>query len=195
MRVIRGRTPVKWKRVGSSKILASSCGIEIGVQSFQHPRTGVVVENSFFAKPEGITVCALTSGGNILLVEQFKQAVYDIVSELPSGLIRPGEDAVVAGERELREETGFASGKVVLTSSPEKLLHAPRRSQSGFFTCVASNCRDEGNQRLDATEDAIKVLEATPEEVWEFLRSGKIRSVESREAIFNASLMGYLRFS
>lgn len=194
MRVIRGRAPVPWEPAGDPRITASEPGIEIGVRSFLHPGTGEKVENPFFTKSEGVTVCSITTKRSLLLVRQFKQAANAIVTECPAGFIRPGEKAVEAAERELQEETGFAAKEVIETSPAQKMLHAPRKSPSGFYTCVALGCRDIGDQSLDATEDAIEVLEATPGEVWEFLRSGEIRSVESREAFFNALLWGYLRF-
>lgn len=192
MRVIRGSTPVAWRAVGEPKILASRQGLELGVQSFRNPRTGEVIENSFFTKNEGVTVCTITVDGNLLLVRQFKQAAKDIVLEFPAGLIKPGESAVAAATREIREETGFESGKVFQTSPTNKILYAPRKSPSGIKTCIALNCKDIGTQSLDKSEDAIQVLEATFKEVWDLLRNGEIRSVESREAVFNAILLGYL---
>ena len=192
MRVIRGNTPKVWEQVGDQEILASRRGLELGVQSFRHPRTGEVIENSFFTKNEGVTVCTITVDGKLLLVRQFKQAAKDIVLEFPAGFIKPGESAVAAATRELKEETGFEPGEVIQTSPIKKILYAPRKSPSGIKTCIALDCKDIGTQSLDESEDAIQVLEATFKEVWDLLRNGEIRSVESREAVFNAVLLGYL---
>ncbi|CAM9208271.1 unnamed protein product, partial [Hapterophycus canaliculatus] len=51
----------------------------------------------------------------ILLISQYRPPVASQVVESPAGLVDAGEDATVAAERELLEETGF-SGKVTSVS-------------------------------------------------------------------------------
>ena len=45
----------------------------------------------------------------VLLERQYRYAAKDYMLELPAGRIDRGEDALAAGKRELREETGFAA--------------------------------------------------------------------------------------
>ena len=45
----------------------------------------------------------------VLLETQYRYAAQDYMLELPAGRIDPGENALAAGKRELREETGYSA--------------------------------------------------------------------------------------
>ena len=63
-----------------------------------------------------VVIVAITGDDNLLLVEQYRPAVGGKVIELPAGLvgdIDAGESLIVAAERELIEETGFAAREMV----------------------------------------------------------------------------------
>jgi len=50
-----------------------------------------------------------TDEPRILLERQYRYAAEDYLLELPAGRIDPGESALAAGKRELREETGYVA--------------------------------------------------------------------------------------
>jgi len=63
-----------------------------------------------------VVIVAITDDDKLLLVEQHRPAVGNRVIELPAGLvgdIDAGESLIVAAERELLEETGFAAQEIV----------------------------------------------------------------------------------
>lgn len=63
-----------------------------------------------------VVIVAITDDDKLLLVEQYRPAVGGKVIELPAGLvgdIDAGESLIVAAERELIEETGFAAREMV----------------------------------------------------------------------------------
>lgn len=61
-----------------------------------------------------VSVLAVTAGGNILLVRQYRPAVEQMTLELPGGHIEEGETPEQAARKELREETGFLAREFVL---------------------------------------------------------------------------------
>ncbi len=70
-----------------------------------------------------VVIVAVTSGAEIVLVEQYRKPVESRVIELPAGLVGDHTDAdesiFEAAQRELAEETGFsATGMKVLMECP-----------------------------------------------------------------------------
>jgi ADP-ribose pyrophosphatase len=61
--------------------------------------------------PEFIIVMAVTADQHIPFVRQYRQAVRDWMLELPAGHLETGEDALVAAQRELIEETGIVASR------------------------------------------------------------------------------------
>lgn len=56
--------------------------------------------------PDWVSVAAL-AGDRFVLVRQHRHGVDEVTIETPGGIVDPGEEPMIAGLRELREETGF----------------------------------------------------------------------------------------
>lgn len=61
--------------------------------------------------PGAVAVVALTDGGEVLMVEQYRYAAGELLLEIPAGCLEPGEEPLACAQRELREETGAAAEK------------------------------------------------------------------------------------
>jgi ADP-ribose diphosphatase len=59
-----------------------------------------------------VTILPLDADGRILFVRQYRHAVGLDLLELPAGTLDPGEQPEATAHREIREETGFAAGKL-----------------------------------------------------------------------------------
>src|SRR5689334_21748519 len=59
------------------------------------------------------TVLAITKDQNVVLVKQYRHGVKEVLLELPGGVIEDGEDPLAGIQRELLEETGYASNHVI----------------------------------------------------------------------------------
>jgi ADP-ribose pyrophosphatase len=62
--------------------------------------------------PGSVAVLPITTGGDLLFVRQQRYAIGRPLTEIPAGLLDPGEDALTAAIRELREESGHAPGAI-----------------------------------------------------------------------------------
>jgi 8-oxo-dGTP pyrophosphatase MutT (NUDIX family) len=55
-----------------------------------------------------VNVIALTADERVVLVEQYRHGLRRVTLEIPGGMVDGDEDPLAAGQRELREESGYA---------------------------------------------------------------------------------------
>lgn len=69
---------------------------------------GRVIDDFYTARMgDYALVYAVTEDGGVLVLRQYKHGVGRVCLTFPGGYIAPGEDAALAAERELLEETGY----------------------------------------------------------------------------------------
>lgn len=128
-----------------------------------------------------VIIVPVDADGNLLLVRQYRHAAAQNLLELPAGTLEEGEEPSVCAAREIREETGYAAGK--LTKLGEFFL-APGYSteQMSVFLAV-----DLTYAPLDADEDEFLSVEKVP--VGEALSRavrGELPDAKSLAALFLA---------
>lgn len=98
---------------------------------------------------EWVHVYAANDDGEVLTVCQYRYAADAICTELPGGVVDPGESHQSAAIRELREETGFAAER---WSYVGKLFANPARQTNSIHIYLAEGLLHAGGQQLDETE-------------------------------------------
>ncbi len=73
------------------------------------PNGRVLTPFHVIEQPDWVTAIALPPDGRIVLVEEYRHGARQTVIELPSGIHDTPGEPLAAMQRELREETGFAS--------------------------------------------------------------------------------------
>lgn len=130
-----------------------------------------------------VVVLPIDSGGNILLVRQFRHAVGKELLELPAGSIDAGETPEQAAVRELREETGYKPCKLErlggFYAAPgycTEYLHFFRASQLEKSPLTAEDT------------DEIEVVPVSPADVLGLIASGQICDAKTLAGFRIASL-------
>ena len=120
--------------------------------------------------PDWVHVVALTLGGGIVMVEQYRHGAGAICLELPGGAVDAGDaDLLAAARRELREETGFTAAAWKHVSS---LYANPAIQTNRVHTVLATGCTREGEPELEAGEEGLTVRVLPVAEVRAGLRTG-----------------------
>lgn len=116
-----------WTRLRDD--LHADCRI-FDVRKSRFHRSSDQKEGDFFVLDtnDWVNVLAVTKKEELVLVRQFRFGTEEFSLEPPGGVIEKGESPVFAGERELKEETGFTgkSAKVIGTVFPNSAIMSNR---------------------------------------------------------------------
>jgi len=74
---------------------------------------GVISHREIIVHPKAVVILPLLDDGRVVLIRQYRTAAQQVMLEVPAGVIESGEDPEFAAQRELREETGYASDHMV----------------------------------------------------------------------------------
>ena len=118
----------------------------------------------------GVHVIAITPEQEIILVRQFRAGSRRDSLETPGGLLNLGEDASVAGARELLEETGYAGDPPRQLGS---LWPNPALLSMEISTIVIQNARLVTTPHLDQSEELV-VERAPIKDIPSMIRDGRI---------------------
>ncbi|RCX23177.1 ADP-ribose pyrophosphatase [Fontibacillus phaseoli] len=123
--------------------------------------------------PGAVAVLAVKEG-RLLLVDQFRQAMGRCELEIPAGKLEKGEDPLEAARRELQEETGYSCGKIMLLHS---FYTSPGFADEIIHLYLAEELT-AGEMALDEDE-FLEVIEASFEEVQQFIAEGRIADAKT----------------
>ena len=169
-----------WER-GESRSLALTRIFDLRGVTFRHPVRSIEREFAVIHAPDWVNVVALTSDHRLVMVNQFRYGTNAFSWEVPGGMIDAGEDPVVAGLRELQEETGYAGGTARLLGS----IHPnPAILNNRCHLVLVEGVTLTTAVHLDPDEE-IEVAVVPVDEVLAWAHSGKI----THALVLNALLL------
>lgn len=130
---------------------------------------------------------AVTADGRVPLVRVFRPAVEEVLLELPSGAIDPGEEPEAAMRRELLEETGCAADEMIALDPLHVDSGRMQTRQWGFF---APGVRaGAAEPQLD---EPLELLFVEARQLSSLVRSGELRTAPHVAVVCLALVAGYL---
>lgn len=161
--------PLRWQR-GEPRLLQRTRILDLNSVPFHHPRRDVRRDFVIVDAPDWVNVLAHTTDDRLVLVNQFRYGIDAFSWEIPGGVIEKGEDPVVAGTRELIEETGYAGANARLLAS----VHPnPAFLSNRCHLVLVEDCRLVSPPAWDPDEE-MEIAAVPVEEVYARARSGGI---------------------
>jgi 8-oxo-dGTP pyrophosphatase MutT (NUDIX family) len=131
---------------------------------------GTIVEPLILEYPSWVTILALTEREQVVLIQQYRHGIQSVMWEFPGGAAEPGESALETASRELMEETGFTSERLIEVgkASPNPASHTNQH-----YSVLALDAKQAGVQDLDDAEE-IDIALVPLEEVIAMARRGEL---------------------
>ncbi|NUQ63670.1 MAG: NUDIX hydrolase [Pirellulales bacterium] len=84
------------------------------VRKYQRTPSGERLARQIIRHPGAVVVLPLLEGDRVVLIDNYRIAVDEMLLELPAGTLEPNEAPLETAHRELAEETGYRAGSMEL---------------------------------------------------------------------------------
>jgi ADP-ribose pyrophosphatase len=158
---------MKWKTLSSEQIFKSGL-VTLDKEKCEMPDGRIMPGYYIFRFPDWVNIVPVTSDQKILLIKQYRHATREIHWEVPGGAAHRGEDPKLAALRELEEETGYTSQKLIKVGEN---YPNPALQDNLVHTYLALDCEKKGAQKLDPYEE-IELVPTPLDEVKKSLWQG-----------------------
>ena len=160
----------RWKTVASERVYATPI-FDLHRHERSHPRRG---QRNFYVleAPAWINIIPLTAAREVVMIRQYRHGIEDFTLEIPGGMVDPDDASPLeAARREMREETGFDSERVVEIGR----VHPNPAIQPNYcYSFVARDVHKVTRRRkLDSAEE-IEVVTVPLTEIKNLIVSGAI---------------------
>ncbi|MFB6117171.1 NUDIX hydrolase [Halosegnis sp.] len=178
-----GTDPLAWETV-ASQVDYTCPGFDVRVDTVRLP-DGTETEYHSVEEPDAVVVLPFTTDGDVVVIEEWRQAVGRVNLGIPAGSVEADDDDLTAAAaRELAEETGYEAGSLEPAGSIEPANGLLNATHHHF---LAHDCEPTAEQSLDANE-SIRVDKRPVEMLREAAITGNLRDGRAAYAVLRHAL-------
>lgn len=177
---------MKWPRIRSRRTTAVSPWMSIVAREVEFSRGADAQVYHAVAQADYISIVALTAGGKIPIVRQYRPAIEAFAWELPAGLVDRGEDPADSCRRELLEETGLTARAVHALGENRPCTGRLDNRIHNFFVAAGERVRPF------EPEPGITVKLVSPADIVGLITRGEFVSQLHIGALLLAELHGFI---
>ena len=172
-----------WEKTLESRQIFEGRVLKVRLDQVELPN-GATSGREIVDHPGGVAILALDENNNVLTVTQYRYAYGKTLLEIPAGKLEYGEEPYAAAMRELREETGATTDKLLPLG---EIYPTPGYCNEIIRLYLA---RDLSWGEMDPDEDEFLSVERIPFSVMlERVLSGEITDAKTAIAVMKAKLL------
>jgi len=133
---------------------------------------GDIRKREIVSHPGGSVIVPLFDNGDVMLVRQYRYPLKKFILELPAGKLEPGEDPLIAAQRELQEETGYEADTYEKLTT---MFTTPGFCNEVLHIYLATGLKESKHgQNLDEGEQSLTVEHIPFSTVVEMIVNGEL---------------------
>jgi ADP-ribose pyrophosphatase len=145
-----------WKTLSRTSVYKANKFLSLENHVVELPDGRIIPDWPWVIMPDYVNIAALTPEGRWLVFRQVKYGVQGESWAPPGGYIEPGEDPLVAAQRELREETGYIAPEWLSLGSFR--IDANRGAGIAYFFLARGAQQVMARDADDLEEQALHLL-------------------------------------